>query len=115
MTERRRARREPIGLRVRFRKQGSAVEHVGRTADIGPQGLFVRCNRPLPPGTAVELELSSPSAWDPVRLRGEVRWVSPPGTATPAGFGVELDRLDEGGRAALAQLLGASAYDAEEP
>lgn len=61
MAEKRRAKRYPKRLRVRF---GEAKErgfpHIGITSDVSPTGLFVICARAVAPDTRLHLEVTLP-------------------------------------------------------
>lgn len=94
--------RRSIVLPVRFRT-GAALEQRGKTADIGVSGAFITCERPPSVGTLVFLELHSPSAWDPLKIECEVRWVNDGIKASqgPRGFGVRFDGLAPSAAAAL--------------
>lgn len=113
----RRARRQPVSLRVRFRKDepGAALEHVGTLGDLGVGGAFVATEAVLPVGARVRLLLSTPTAWDPIEVPATVRWVSEGGGGEPAGFGVRFEALSGREATALYELVHASAYveDAE--
>jgi uncharacterized protein (TIGR02266 family) len=110
----RRSRREPVTLRVRYRKDGSALEHDGTTSDIGVGGAFIEASRPPPIGTTLELLVTAPTAWDPLAIRGVVRWIAEPGEVGPAGFGVEFGELPGPEAAALFELLSATGYAGSE-
>lgn len=94
--------RRSIVLPVRFRT-GAALEQRGKTADIGVSGAFITCERPPSIGTMVLLELRSPTAWDPLNIECEVRWINDGIKASegPRGFGVRFDGLAPTAAAAL--------------
>lgn len=104
--------RRAFVLRVRFRRDepGAALEQAGRTADVGLGGAFVETHRPLAVGTGVVLILNAPTAWNPLEIRGEVRWVSDGSGPRPTGFGVRFVELDRTHAAALYDLLHAVAF-----
>ena len=52
----------------------------------------------------VEIEMVSPSAWDPLRIGCEVCWVVRDGKEA-TGFGVRFDTLSPAQSAALSQFL----------
>ena len=86
------------------------MEHIGRTSDIGMAGLFVEAERPPEAGTALVLAISAPSAWEPLALPAEVRWVSEGDDTHPRGFGARFSELAAHEAAALYELLTASQY-----
>jgi len=108
----RRSARQPVALAVRFRRAepGAVLEHHGRTSDIGMLGVFVEAERSIEPGTALLLAISAPSAWEPLTLPAEVRWVSDGSDGHPRGFGARFRELAEHEAAALYELLAASQY-----
>lgn len=60
----------------------------------------------------VVLEVTAPTLWDPLVLRGRVAWLRRAQGERPARAGVRFDHPEEGSLFALFQLLGAHAYDA---
>lgn len=117
----RRSARTPIELRVCFRRDepGSALEKAGRISDLGMGGAFVYSERPPPIGTPIVVTLQAPTAWDPLELPAEVRWVNDaPFAAGPAGagrgFGLEFRRLAPAQATALYELLAQSGFAEKE-
>lgn len=118
----RRSARAAIELRVCFRRDepGSALEKAGRIADLGMGGAFVQSERPPAIGTAIVLTLQAPTAWDPLELPAEVRWVhegdddeaadgaAPPGLGR--GFGLKFRALAPTQAAALYELLSSAGF-----
>ncbi len=109
----RRCRRQPITLRVQFRRDdpAAALEHAGTLSDVGIGGAFVATDvpPPVPVGARVRLSLSPPTSWDPIEISATVRWISD-GRGEPAGFGVRFEALSGKEAAALYELVHASAY-----
>lgn len=106
----RRTARRPVELAVRFRRdaEDAALEHTAKLLDLGLGGAQVRCERPPPVGVRVRLTLTAPTAWDPLELACEVRWVEegPEG----ASFGVAFDPLTRAQASALYELLSVSRF-----
>lgn len=67
----------------------------GLSGDISEGGLFLSTYRPLPIGSAVDLEFSLPGSAAPVHARGEVRWLREHSTDQPRGVGIAFDELAE--------------------
>jgi uncharacterized protein (TIGR02266 family) len=90
--------------RVEVRVASREAFRASYLRDLSMGGLFVRSRQPLPPGTAVVVELAVEEQ-PPVRLRGEVmrQEHSPDGTAR--GFGVRFSMVDEGTKQALEEIL----------
>src|SRR5690349_24728354 len=62
--DRRAARRYPINADLRFRvlRRGRVLESgEGRTVDLSSGGVLFRADQALPPGVAIELEVSWPA------------------------------------------------------
>ncbi len=81
-----------------------------RIRDLGLGGAGVEIVDPstvLRPDTTVTLEITAPSLWDPLVLRGRVAWTRPARDAQPPKLGVRFDHAEHGGLYALFQLLGA--------
>lgn len=112
----RRSRRQPVSIRVRFRRDtpGSTLVLDGLLGDLSVQGAFVETRHPLPEGSRVRLEFSSPTAWEPIEVGATVRWVSDGTGSEPVGFGVRFESLTPHEATALYELVHASAY-AESP
>lgn len=74
--------RLPLRLSVTCQvKEPTGVTLQGRTGDMSWGGLSLRLPQPLPPGTAVEMTLHTPSG--PLRAEGVVVWVGPQGQRMP--------------------------------
>jgi len=57
MAPKRKQKRIPRRVNVRFRKKGDEEVAVGYTKNISPGGLFIGTIRPLPPGTEIIVEI----------------------------------------------------------
>ena len=100
-----RARIRDIGL------GGACVELARVTAEGQPP------QSPRPPAPAflraeapIIIEVTSPTLWDPLVLRGRVAWLRGVRGAEPARFGVRFEHADQGGLFALFQLLGVHTF-----
>lgn len=110
----RRTARQPVELSVRFRRgDATALEHSGKLLDLGLGGAQVRCDRPPAVGSRLRIVVVAPSAWDPLELAAEVRWVDSAAEGG-AAFGVAFDPLSEVEAAALYELISVSRF-AEAP
>jgi uncharacterized protein (TIGR02266 family) len=73
--------------------------------DLSEGGLFVRTQRPSPPGTPLQLELQDRKGRS-VELEGTVAWVrSEPDGRGPPGMGVAFHSLSDWDRALIADLV----------
>jgi uncharacterized protein (TIGR02266 family) len=106
--DRRRTEREPIVLVVDY---DGADDLVGDYAEnLSSGGTFVRSERALEPGTAVQLVLSFPGLVQPIRLDGAVRWVrGPTHDGGDPGLGIDFVRLDGEAREQLEAVIAAIA------
>ena len=84
---------------------GVALTRKGRTFDLSMAGAFIETASPPMVGAEVVLILESPSAWDPLQIPCEVRWVDERGVDSPRGFGVRFMALSDAEGAALRELL----------
>lgn len=107
--------RTPLVVRVRFRRngRGAALEREGTTRDLSLGGAFVETEWPPTVGTALLLWFSAATAWEPVELLGDVRWVSDGKKGKPRGFGVRFVPLEGATVTALYEL--AHIHDYSEP
>lgn len=107
----RQARRQPVSLPVRFRKDepGATLLHEGRMSDVGMGGAFIATDSRLPEGARILLSISAPTAWDPLEVPATVRWSSA-GGSDEGGFGVRFESLSGKEATALYELVHASAY-----
>jgi hypothetical protein len=108
----RRTARQPVDLAVQFRRDydGARLELSGQLVDVGLGGVQIRCDRPPRPGERLRILLVSPSAWDPLELPGQVRWVGDDGRT----FGVEFAGLQASEAAALYELLAVVRFEEVE-
>ena len=104
----RKTARQPIELRVEYRRdaEDAPLQKSGRLVDLGLGGAQIRSDRPPPLDAALRIILISPSAWDPLDLPADVRWVDD----DKSTFGVAFDRLSRSQAAALYELLQVSQF-----
>ena len=107
----RRTARQPLELRVRFRRDAddAPFETRGRLVDLGMGGAQIACERPPSLESRLRVELTTPTAWDPLDLRAQVRWAD----AAAGIFGVAFDSLSRKEATALYHLLSLSRFEAE--
>jgi uncharacterized protein (TIGR02266 family) len=91
--EKRRFRRSPILLKVRYRAAQDFLADY--TENLSAGGVFIATEERFPEGTTLDFEISFPGLLDPIPLKGVVKWSRTEGTPEePAGIGVQL-LLDE--------------------
>jgi len=79
---------------------------IAETRNIGPQGAFIFCERPLPPKTKFRILIMFPNKRY-LDLPAEVTWSYPYGSvndATPCGMGVRFTEIPEADRQFIASL-----------
>jgi Tfp pilus assembly protein PilZ len=88
--EKRRAQRVIKRLEVKFQ---TSVEHTAITSDLSENGLFIRTNRGVKPGSVLDLKLNLPNSQE-LYLSGRVvrSMKSIPGLVgySKSGMGIEL-------------------------
>lgn len=87
--------RPGIRVRIRYRRldEPHAREVEALTRNIGVGGAFILTDSPLPIGTLLEISISSPATWEPVRVRAEVRWIGSGAGEDDVGMGVSFRDL----------------------
>jgi len=107
-SERREFRRYPIQLPLLHRPIAPSPSSagVGWTRDVSRGGLLLRLPQVLPPGTALELTLPTPTG--PLPVAGTVVWVAPPEARTPdlpIRHGLRFTALDWATALSLGRVL----------
>jgi len=93
--ERRKEERIPVEVEVRYSSQeGFAIEWI---TNISKGGLFIKSEKPLPPGTPLKITFSIPGKDVPVEVGGVVRWSVPPSSSPSVipGMGIQITEIDE--------------------
>jgi hypothetical protein len=70
-----------------------------------------RADVEVPADSGITLEVTAPTLWDPLVLRGRVAWVRRATGNRPMRAGIRFEHRDASALFALFQLLGAHAYD----
>jgi uncharacterized protein (TIGR02266 family) len=87
---RKHARTRVPGMRVTY-DDTSGQRADAEVLNIGAGGLFVRCDRPVPEGKGLKVELAFFGERDRLSALGRVAWVRPKTSAEgPAGMGVRF-------------------------
>jgi hypothetical protein len=118
-------RRVSLGATLRD-NVGSLAQDV-RIRDLGLGGACLEIGEPRPPpgvppsGAAparwldpeaiVTVEVTAPSLWDPLTLRGKIAWVKRGSASRPTRAGIRFEHRDSAALFALFQLLSANAFD----
>jgi hypothetical protein len=105
--------RRRVDLGATLRDRQTAEEQEVRVRDLGLGGACIELIEGVgvvEPETVVTLEVTAPTLWDPLTLRGTVAWIRR-GAVRPARAGVRFEHHDAAALFALYQLLGTHAYD----
>lgn len=108
MSHFRRTERAPIVLRAELRRgRDAALVKPGEVSDLSVGGAYIVTSASARMGEEMWIRFVAPTAWEPLELRGEVRWVE------PGGFGVafagELSEAELRAVRALVEMAGFSA------
>src|SRR3954469_10185620 len=99
-SDRRRAPREPIRLRVEYQRMNEFFADY--TKNISKGGTFIKTTRPLQVGSRCQFALCLPALPEPLLLEGEVTWVLGPEDAkerdSEPGMGVRFVFQDDAAR-----------------
>ncbi len=90
-SDRRIANRSAIELSVEYKRLNTFFSDY--TRNISKGGTFIRTDRPLDVTTEFIFALTIRGLGEPLRLRGQVKWIVKPSDATPnspAGMGIEF-------------------------
>jgi hypothetical protein len=109
--------RRRVDLQAVVRDRAGATAHGARIKNLGLGGACLELPAGPPRGfleleASVTLEVTAPTLWDPLSLRGRVAWIQTSGAGGLTRAGVRFEHRDAGSLYALFQLLGAHAYDA---
>ena len=113
--------RRRTDLQAVLRDHSGALAHGARITDLGLGGACVELSDGIGEllgagafdlDTSVTLEVTAPSLWDPLSLRGKVAWIRSPAAGAPTRAGVRFEHRDASALYALFQLLGAHGYEA---
>ncbi|MEJ7728930.1 MAG: hypothetical protein WKG00_06930 [Polyangiaceae bacterium] len=99
--------RAPAPARSATARGPAAATARPRAAPAPPPGPDVE----VPADSGVTLEVTAPTLWDPLVLRGRVAWVRRATGNRPMRAGIRFEHRDASALFALFQLLGAHAYD----
>lgn len=95
--EQRISNRLPVKLQVDYKSEGNFLFE--NATNISEQGVFIHTDKPLKPGTFVELQFTLPETKDKLKIRGEVMWVNPYRQEQEKnynpGMGVRFESLNE--------------------
>jgi type IV pilus assembly protein PilZ len=106
--DRRQHQREPIELKVEYRRLNAFFADYARNISKG--GTFIATDRPLPIGTMFLFKLFIPTLDRPLELRGKVKWIASPETgphddAGDAGMGIQFQYDNDRQREVMERIV----------
>ena len=73
--EQRRVRRVPVKLKVDWQAEGNFLFE--NATNISEHGIFIETDKPMEPGTVIDLQFNLPDDPNKIEVRGEVAWTNP--------------------------------------
>lgn len=105
--EQRTSSRVPMKLQVDCKSEGHFLFE--KATNISEHGVFIHTNKPMKPGTIVELQFALPESKEKIKVRGEVMWVNPYREQQDQnynpGMGVRFENLNELDRETLLNAI----------
>lgn len=105
-TERRKGGRTAIELNVEYKRLNTFFADY--TRNISKGGTFIRTDKPLPIKTEFVFALTIRGLAEPLRLRGQVKWIVSSADATPsspAGMGIQFVYASDDERRATEKIV----------
>lgn len=110
--DRRQFPRFPVDFEVDYRAEDTFL--FAYVSNLSAMGIFVRTDRPDPPGTVLRLRFRPPGFDYPLELDGVVTWINPPRSSAEKnrnpGMGLQFTNLSEAQKRALIELVRRLAY-----
>lgn len=100
---RRNRERAELNVKVEYRTLDSVLWNF--STNINEGGMFIRSNRPQPPGTIVHLRFFLPDVIKAIQVEGEVVWCNDDPKSGDCGMGIEFHELRGGDKRLIDQLL----------
>ncbi|MFH1263320.1 MAG: TIGR02266 family protein [Pseudomonadota bacterium] len=73
--EKRLSRRVPTKFKVDWKSEGTFLYE--NATNISEHGIFIETDKPMDPGTMIELQFTSPDTEKKIEVLGEVAWANP--------------------------------------
>lgn len=91
--DRRSAPRLPVHIRIDYQTVDAFFSEFA--SNINQSGLYIKTNKPLPPGTRLDIQFLLPNNSRPVQVEGEVVWVNEKTTkGINPGMGIRFEELE---------------------
>ncbi len=100
---RRNKARMELNVKVEYRTLDAVLWNF--STNINEGGIFIRSNRPQPPGTVVHLRFFLPDVLKAIHVEGEVVWCNDDPQAGECGMGIEFHELRGGDKRLIDQLI----------
>lgn len=107
--------RRRVDLEATLRGRDGGVARGVKIRDLGLGGAGLEIGEgtvPVEREASVVLEVTAPTLWDPLTLRGRIAWFRRGGQGRATRAGIRFELGDSAALYALFQLLGAHGYDA---
>ncbi len=104
--ERRRARRVPVQIQIRYKTADGFFQDYIRNLSLG--GIFIETEKPLPMNTKLKVEFRLPEMRAPITASGMVvhtLHVGPTKKSSVAGMGIRFSALEPSSRQMLESYL----------
>jgi hypothetical protein len=102
--------RRPVRLPASLRRDDGALLR-GLVVNLSLAGAGIELTEELPPGAPLLVEITSPTLWDPLPVRGRVVWFQPGPPRKPGRAGIQFEPDDPPQLFALFEVLAAHAYE----
>ncbi len=104
LVDRRRQPRAPINIRIDYQTVDAFFSEFA--SNINQGGLYIKTNKPLPPGTQLNIQFLLPNNTRPIQVVGEVVWVNEKTTkGINPGMGIKFGELDAEAKAQINELV----------
>lgn len=100
---RRNLERIELNVKVEYRTLDAVLWNF--STNINEGGIFIRSNRPQPPGTKVHLRFFLPDVIKAIQVEGEVVWCNDDPRGGDCGMGIEFHELRDGDKRLINQLI----------
>lgn len=109
MSHFRRSERASVLLRAELRKgsRDAVLTKSGHISDLSVGGAYIESDSPPSMGERLWVRIVAPTAWEPLELQAEVRWIE------AGGFGVRFSQMTQADAAALLALVELAGFGSE--
>lgn len=103
----RKSRRDKSRLELNVKVEYRTLDAVlwNFSTNINEGGIFIRSNKPQPPGTIVHLRFFLPDVIKAIHVEGEVVWCNDDPRTGDCGMGIEFHELRGGDKRLINQMI----------